>query len=242
MRRLVLLACLLSSASTLGQPTDAPMRAQPALVSEPSPEELEKTLLALGASLGRDLRPLALSPEELAQVVRGLESAAGAAPPSTPEVSDLLERLKRLEVARRGRAQANERERGRAYAASAARAPGARVFTSGLVFIPVEEGSGATPLSVDTVRVHYRGRLIDGTEFDSSYGRGQPAEFRLSQVIACWTEGVQKLRPGGRAKLVCPPSIAYGDRGAPPKIPPGATLVFDVELKEVLQRGSTTVR
>ena len=83
------------------------------------------------------------------------------------------------------------------------------------------------------MKVHYKGTLIDGTEFDSSYKRGQPAEFPLNGVIPCWTEGVQKMKVGGKAKLVCPSDIAYGDRGAPPKIPPGATLVFEVELLDV---------
>jgi FKBP-type peptidyl-prolyl cis-trans isomerase FkpA len=92
------------------------------------------------------------------------------------------------------------------------------------------------------VRVHYRGRLIDGREFDSSYKRGEAAEFSLRQVVSCWTEALQKMKTNGRARIVCPSTIAYGDKGSPPTIPPGATLVFDVELLEVVPRGSTTIR
>ena len=104
---------------------------------------------------------------------------------------------------------------------------------SGLVYTELKAGSGASPNATDTVKVNYRGTLADGTEFDSSYKRGQPAEFPLNRVIPCWTEGVQKMKVGGKAKLVCPPSIAYGDRGAGSAVPPGATLTFEVELLEI---------
>ncbi|WP_183634935.1 FKBP-type peptidyl-prolyl cis-trans isomerase [Niveibacterium umoris] len=111
-----------------------------------------------------------------------------------------------------------------------AKEPGAVTTASGLVFVPVKEGSGPAPKVTDTVRVHYRGTLPDGKEFDSSYARNEPAEFPLTRVISCWTEGVQKIKVGGKAKLVCPPAIAYGTRGAGGVIPPNATLLFEVEL------------
>lgn len=104
---------------------------------------------------------------------------------------------------------------------------------SGLVYESLKEGSGTSPKASDTVRVHYRGTLTDGKEFDSSYKRGQPAEFPLGAVIKCWTEGVQMMKPGGKARLTCPASIAYGERGAGGVIPPNATLVFEIELLEV---------
>jgi FKBP-type peptidyl-prolyl cis-trans isomerase FkpA len=115
-------------------------------------------------------------------------------------------------------------------AAKAAKEPGAEVLASGLVFRLLSPGSGASPQATDKVRVHYRGTFADGKEFDSSYSRGQPAEFPLDRVIKCWTEGVQKLKIGGKAKLTCPPAIAYGERGAGGVIPPNATLQFEVEL------------
>jgi len=108
---------------------------------------------------------------------------------------------------------------------------------SGLIYQTTKEGTGPSPTANDTVRVHYRGTLPDsGKEFDSSYSRGEPAEFPLRRVIPCWTEGVQKMKVGGKAKLTCPPSIAYGAAGAPPAVPPNATLVFEVELLAVKGR------
>jgi FKBP-type peptidyl-prolyl cis-trans isomerase FkpA len=115
-------------------------------------------------------------------------------------------------------------------AAKSANEPGAVTTDSGLVFRSLKDGKGPNPQATDTVRVHYRGTFPDGKEFDSSYARGQPAEFPLNRVIRCWTEGVQKLKVGGKAKLTCPPGIAYGERGAGGVIPPNATLLFEVEL------------
>jgi FKBP-type peptidyl-prolyl cis-trans isomerase FkpA len=124
-----------------------------------------------------------------------------------------------------------------ADAASAAAAePGAVVTASGMVYRSLKDGSGASPTATDTVRVHYRGTLPGGKEFDSSYSRGKPAEFPLNRVIPCWTEGVQKMKPGGKAKLTCPPDIAYGARGAGGVIPPNATLNFEVELLGIVGR------
>ncbi|BDG10580.1 FKBP-type peptidyl-prolyl cis-trans isomerase [Anaeromyxobacter paludicola] len=113
---------------------------------------------------------------------------------------------------------------------AAAKEKGAVKTGSGLVYLSVKEGTGPSPTAKDTVKVHYEGKLPDGKVFDSSYQRGEPAEFPLNQVIPCWTEGVQKMKVGGVAKLTCPSTIAYGPRGAPPVIPPYATLIFKVEL------------
>ena len=119
-----------------------------------------------------------------------------------------------------------------AIALAAGAAQAAPVTTkSGLVFESVKEGTGASPKASDTVKVHYKGTFPDsGKEFDSSYKRGEPIEFPLSGVIPCWTEGVQMMKVGGKAKLTCPPGIAYGARGAGGVIPPNATLNFEVEL------------
>jgi FKBP-type peptidyl-prolyl cis-trans isomerase FkpA len=115
--------------------------------------------------------------------------------------------------------------------AKAAAEPGAKVSASGLVYRALKEGQGPNPDATDTVRVHYRGTFTDGREFDSSYKRGQPAAFPLNRVIKCWTEGVQLMKVGGKAKLTCPSAIAYGERGAGGgEIPPNTTLQFEVEL------------
>ena len=122
-------------------------------------------------------------------------------------------------------AQAND------AAAKAAAEKGAEVSASGLVYRSLKDGTGASPAATDVVKVHYRGTFPDGKEFDSSISRGQPATFPLNRVIKCWTEGVQKMKVGGKAKLACPAAIAYGERGTPGgPIPPGATLLFEVEL------------
>ncbi len=115
-------------------------------------------------------------------------------------------------------------------AADAAKEPSAVVTPSGLVFRSLKDGQGASPKASDKVKVHYRGTFLDGKEFDSSYKRGEPISFPLNGVIPCWTEGVQMMKIGGKAKLTCPAAIAYGARGAGGVIPPNATLQFEVEL------------
>ena len=117
-----------------------------------------------------------------------------------------------------------------AVTSAAARETGAVVAASGLVYLSLKDGTGASPTADDKVKVHYRGTFPDGKEFDSSYKRGEPIEFPLSGVIKCWTEGVQRMKVGGKAKLTCPAAIAYGARGAGGVIPPNATLFFEVEL------------
>jgi FKBP-type peptidyl-prolyl cis-trans isomerase FkpA len=117
-----------------------------------------------------------------------------------------------------------------AVTTAAAKEEGAVVTSSGLVYRSLKDGTGASPKATDKVTVHYKGTFPDGREFDSSYKRGQPIDFPLNGVIPCWTEGVQRMKTGGKAKLTCPPEIAYGARGAGGVIPPNATLVFEVEL------------
>ena len=114
----------------------------------------------------------------------------------------------------------------KAYLEKAAAAPGAVRTPSGLIYRELRAGTGTSPVATDTVNVSYKGTLVDGTKFDSNDG----IKFPLNRVIPCWTEGVQKMKVGGKSELVCPSSIAYGDRGSPPDIPGGATLIFEIEL------------
>ena len=120
--------------------------------------------------------------------------------------------------------------------ATNAKEPGAVVTESGLVYRALKEGNGASPAASDTVKVHYKGTFADGREFDSSYKRGSPAEFPLNRVIKCWTEGVQRMKVGGKAKLSCPAALAYGERGAGGTIPPNTALQFEVELLGIAGR------
>ena len=122
-----------------------------------------------------------------------------------------------------------------ALTACSALAGSSERMPSGLVYESLKDGAGAQPTAQSNVQVHYRGTLADGREFDSSYKRGEPATFPLNRVIPCWTEGVAKMREGGKAKLTCPPEIAYGSRGAGSAVPPNATLTFEVELLKVVR-------
>jgi len=193
----------------------------------------DKTLYALGLAMGRQLQTLELSPEQAEFVKRGLSDVIAGRKPAV-ELEAYQQKVQAFANGRR-LAQADKAAgAGRAFADKAAKEKGAVKTDSGLVFLSLKDGGGAAPKATDRVKVHYRGTLTDGREFDSSYARNEPAEFPLNGVIPCWTEGLQRMKAGGKAKLVCPPDIAYGDRGAGNVIPPKATLVFEVELLGVL--------
>ena len=197
--------------------------------------EDEKTLYALGLMLGRNLPAWGLTPAELEVVARGMSDMASGRPPQV-EVNAYMPKVQQMSKARAAAKANAEKARSEPFIAAAAKEPGAVTTPTGLVFRSIQEGTGAAPTPTDLVKVHYTGSLIDGKVFDSSVKRGEPAEFPLNGIIPCWTEGLQKMKVGGKAKLVCPSSIAYGDQGRPGIIPPGATLVFDVELLAVQAR------
>jgi FKBP-type peptidyl-prolyl cis-trans isomerase FkpA len=191
-----------------------------------------KLFYALGMLLGQNVRILHLTSAELEQVKAGLtDSALGKK--SDIDLNTYGPKLQQFGAARIKQVGEQEKARGQAFRDAAAKEAGAVQAPSGMVYKETAAGTGKSPAASDTVKVHYRGTLIDGTEFDSSIARGQPAEFPLNGVIPCWTEGVQRMKVGGKARLVCPANIAYGDQGRPPTIPGGATLVFDVELMEI---------
>jgi len=193
--------------------------------------EDEKTLYALGLSLGGNISGLGLTERELAVVKAGLSDAATGAEPKV-EIQTYGPNIRALINERRSLQAAKSKEDAKGFMEQISRADGAESTSSGLVYIEEQAGTGEFPKLTDTVQVHYSGTLTDGTKFDSSYDRGEPAQFQLQGVIPCWTEALQKMRVGGKAKLVCPSSIAYGDSGRP-GIPPGATLVFEVELLDI---------
>ena len=195
--------------------------------------EDEKTIYALGLMMSRNLEAFELTPAELALVQQAISDAA-AKRTTAVTLEEYGPKVQTLAQARGAKRAEGEKAKGQAYLDEAAKKPGATKTDSGLVYLETLAGTGAAPVAADKVKVHYRGTLIDGTEFDSSIKRGQPAEFGLGQVIPCWTEGVQKMKVGGKATLTCPSAIAYGDRGRP-SIPPGATLVFEVELIDIVK-------
>jgi FKBP-type peptidyl-prolyl cis-trans isomerase FkpA/FKBP-type peptidyl-prolyl cis-trans isomerase FklB len=208
--------------------------ALPALAAEPKVDtEEQKTIYAIGLALAQSLQPYDLKPNEVELVKLGLTD--GLTPDGKPKV-DLKEYRAKLQQLAQDRAKAaaeTEKTAAQGFLDKMAKEKGAVKTDTGLIFINVKDGTGPQPKATDTVKVHYHGTLRDGSVFDSSVERGTPATFPLNRVVPCWTEGLQKMKVGGKAKLVCPSSIAYGDRGAPPKIKPGAPLVFDVELIEI---------
>jgi FKBP-type peptidyl-prolyl cis-trans isomerase FkpA len=191
----------------------------------------EKTLYALGLVVQRSLRQFDLTAGELEVLKRALSDAAAGKP--AVELTEWGPRIDALARTRAARVAVREKAAAAQYVARAATQTGAVQSASGLVYQEVAAGAGESPKTSDTVKVHYRGTLTDGTEFDSSYARNEPAEFRLQGVIPCWTEGLQKMTVGGKARLVCPSDLAYGDTGNQ-AIPGGAALVFDVELLEIV--------
>jgi len=215
--------CLGAAISDAQTPAQAPI----------SPTRLEtdeqKTFYALGLLLGDNVKVFDLKPEDLAIVKAGMTDAVTGAIPQVdidtfgPKVNDLAKK--------RASAGADDAKRkGQEFADKVALEKDATKTASGIVIRTITAGTGASPTAADVVKVHYEGKLIDGTVFDSSIKRNEPAEFPLGAVVPCWTEALQLMKKGGRSQVVCPAALAYGDRGSPPVIPPGSTLSFEVEL------------
>lgn len=202
--------------------------------SDPKTEQ-DKTFYALGLLVGANLTQFSLTPEEMEFVSKGVADAAAHAKPQV-DLHEFGPKVQELMRARAGASLAAEKQKAAAFRDSASKEDGAVKSPSGLVYRTLKPGTGATPTVTDKVKVHYQGALPDGTVFDSSIQRGQPVEFALNEVIPCWTEGVQKMKVGEKAKLICPSEIAYGDQGRPPQIPGGATLVFEVELLDIVKQ------
>jgi FKBP-type peptidyl-prolyl cis-trans isomerase FkpA len=206
----------------------------PAFAADVPKTEEEKTCYAIGLIVAQQLTPFNLTPAELELVKQGItDSVTGKKPLVDAEAYN--PKVQALVNARRNAQGDKLAAEAKVFVEKAAKEKGAVKTASGLIYLAKKEGSGSNPAASDKVKVHYSGALVNGIVFDSSYKRGQPAEFALNGVIKCWTEGMQMMKPGGKARLICPPDIAYGERGAGGLIPPKATLVFDVELLEVMK-------
>lgn len=228
----VVLTCLCFACS---QKPDA--SAKPAGASSGDPElntDDQKAMYALGLLLSQKVTVFRLTPDELELVKAGLGDAVLKRPPKV-DLQANTPKLQQIAQARSLAAAEEEKKAGQAFLDRSAKAEGASKTESGLIYSEISAGTGPQPKATDKVKVHYHGTLVDGTVFDSSVQRGEPASFTLNQVIPCWAEGLQKMKVGGKSKLVCPSAIAYGDHGMPPKIKPGATLVFEVELLGIEQ-------
>lgn len=194
----------------------------------------ERALYVLGTVLGTRLGEFNLTPREASIVARGMSDTVAGVHPLV-DAERFGPHIRELQRARSAARSAQTQQEGTRYVEQAAREAGAQRLPQGIVFRELLAGTGAQPTATDEVSVNYRGTLINGTEFDSSYTRHQPATFTLSGVIPCWTQGLQHMRVGGRARIVCPPEAAYGDR-AQRSIPAGSTLVFEVELVSIRAR------
>ena len=227
MRKSTILVLLALLAGACGQGT------KPEATGTPETDE-QKTLYALGLAISRNLAPFNLTPADLTQVSAGITDGVLKREPKVP-LDTFGPKIQQLATARAAAGAAAEKEGAQGFLDKAAAEPGAVKTASGLIYRETTPGTGDAPKATDRVKVHYHGTLTDGTVFDSSVQRGQPATFPLNGVIKCWTEGVQMMKVGGKSRLVCPADLAYGDRGSPPVIKPGATLAFDVELLDIVK-------
>lgn len=205
-----------------------------AAAPEPTTDD-QKTLYALGLLISQSLGGFTLNESELEMVKSGMTDGV-LKKTQKVDLQTFGPKVNQLQQARAAALSETEKKAGAAFLTKAAAESGAKKTESGIIITTIKEGKGANPKATDSVKVHYHGTLIDGTVFDSSVKRGEPATFGLNQVIKCWTEGVQQIKVGGKSKLVCPSNLAYGDRGSPPLIKPGATLVFEVELLEIVKQ------
>jgi len=211
----------------------------PVLAADKKPESLEdRVSYGIGMNIGRDFKKqdLNINPELVAKGIS--DSVAGKETLMTEEevqatIAELQQQLQaKKEAEMKVMGEKNQAE-GAKFLAENAKKDGVKTTASGLQYQVIEPGSGPTPKAEDKVQVNYRGSLVDGTEFDSSYKRGQPATFPVNGVIKGWTEVLQLMKEGAKYKVFIPSDLAYGERGAAPVIGPNATLIFEVELLKV---------
>jgi FKBP-type peptidyl-prolyl cis-trans isomerase FkpA len=216
-----------------GHPATPGMPAAPAAPAKMDAKEQQNTLYAVGLQLSRILQAQGfyVDQAELGQIDKGLKDGLFGKP--TVEVEKYGPKFQQLAQVLRDREAKKNKTAADAFLAKSAKEKGGQKLASGVIVFEEKAGTGATPKETDRVKVNYEGKLPNGNVFDSSIKRGTPAEFPLNQVVPCWTEGLQHMKVGGKAKLVCPPEKAYGEHGRP-GIPPNSPLVFEVELLEIL--------
>jgi len=188
----------------------------------------QRIVYTLGVMLMKDLAVFRLNDKDLEILQQGMRDAQDGELLLDPNLYEA--KIQDLAMARLEATKKTQASEAADFVAAAKKKAGARTTKSGLVIRTTTPGKGPSPKSDSKVTAHYEGRLVDGTIFDASANRGQPLTFPLNHVIPCWSEAVQLMKVGEKAQLICPPDIAYGDKGAPPAIPPGATLVFDIHL------------
>ncbi len=199
-----------------------------AAADEALDSERDRTLYSLGAYIGLSMQAYELSASELEVFYQGLRDQTLGSELAL-NIVEYQPQIRALQEERVLAAAAREAEASKLFLETVAAEEGVVRLDSGVLYDELEAGDGASPTAASTVRVHYRGTLRDGSEFDSSFSRGQPSEFPLDRVISCWTEGMQRMKIGGKARLVCPSETAYGVNGSP-NIPGNAVLSFEVEL------------
>lgn len=202
-----------------------------AAASEPTTDE-QKTFYALGLAINQSLSNFNLSEPEFELVKAGLADGFFRRPPKV-DLKAFGQKISELQQARASVIAEAEKKVGAAFLTKALAESGAKKTESGAVLITIKEGKGATPKIADMVKVNVLGTLVDGTVFDDSAKQGNPLTLRVNEVSKCWVEGLQQMKVGGKSKLICPSNLAYRDKGLPPLIKPGATLVFEIELLEV---------
>lgn len=203
-----------------------------AATPEPTTDE-QKTLYALGLAINQSLSNFTLSETEFEIVKSGINDGFLKRPPKV-DLKSYGMKISQLQEARAAVIAETEKKAGAAYLAKVAAESNTKKTESGALLKTIKEGNGATPKGTDMVKVYYQGTLIDGSVFDNSVKQGEPATLRVHEMSKCWTEGIQQIKVGGKSRLICPSSLAYRDKGLPPLIKPGATLVFDIELLEII--------
>jgi FKBP-type peptidyl-prolyl cis-trans isomerase FkpA len=208
----------------------------------PLTTDTDKEFYAIGLNIGKSLAEGQVTPSELDMIKRGMTDQVNGTKPEVDGKEWMMPAQKMMrdrQMAKVKQAAQAQKDKDAHAIDDALKQPKSEKLANGAVYVEEVAGTGDQPTENDTVSVNYTGTLLDGTEFDSTKSRGQPAKFPLKGVVACWTQGIQKLKVGGKGKLVCPSDVAYGDQGRPGKIPGGATLVFEVELLEVIKGTAT---